>query len=81
MQQGLAPTDRDDGNTERSEFVDPSEHLRKGDGLGGVVELVAVRAGEIAAPDRDDLREHRAGALLHGGGEHAHLATAAVDRA
>jgi hypothetical protein len=46
-----------------------------------VIELVAVRAGEIAAPDRDDLREHRAGALLHGGGKHTHLATTTVDRA
>jgi hypothetical protein len=27
--QGLAPTDRDDCNTERSEFVDPNEHLRE----------------------------------------------------
>jgi hypothetical protein len=46
-----------------------------------VVELIAVRAGEIAAPNRNNLREHRAGALLHRGGEHAHLATTTVERA
>jgi hypothetical protein len=46
-----------------------------------VVELVAVRAGEIAAPDRNNLSEYRAGTLLHGGGEHAHLATTTIDRA
>src|SRR5215471_14004993 len=79
MKQGLAAADRDDRYAESGEFVDAREHFGERNRLRGVVKFVAVSAGEIAAPDRDDLSEHRASAMLHGGSEHADLAATAAD--
>ncbi len=56
VEEGLASGDGDDGGAEAGKVVDAAEHLVERDGIGDVVVLVAVGAGQIAAAHGDDLR-------------------------
>ncbi|HWB96543.1 MAG TPA: hypothetical protein VG672_07570, partial [Bryobacteraceae bacterium] len=47
-------------------------------GLRGMVELIAIYAGEVATADWNDLGKHWARTLLHGVSEHANLAASAI---
>lgn len=58
VKQRLATADGDDGGAERTELVDTLVHGGERNGVAGLVELVAVGAGEIAAAHRDDVRQH-----------------------
>src|SRR5215470_999391 len=59
MHQRLAAADRDHRCAQFAEFIDPVQHLLGRDRLGEVVEFVAVRAGQIATPDRNQMRQQR----------------------
>jgi hypothetical protein len=59
MEQRFSAADGDDGRAKIAEEIDAAQHLVGGHGLGEIVELVAVGAGEIAAADRDEMREQR----------------------
>jgi hypothetical protein len=50
-------------------MVDAAAHLRDIDGVGDIVELVAVSAGEIAAAHGDDVRQDRVVLGLDGAGD------------
>jgi hypothetical protein len=58
MQQRLTAAQRDDAGAEIGELVDASPQVIEGDGIRSAIELVAVRAGEIAPPRWDDLRDN-----------------------
>ena len=57
MQQRLAAALRDDGGAQARQMVDAAEHLFERHGLRDFVVFVAVRAGEIAAPRGNDVRQ------------------------
>ena len=59
MEERLAATDGHDGSSEFGQLVDAAEHDFERDGLREIVVLVAVFAGEVAAPNGDDVREQR----------------------
>ena len=59
VQQRLATGDGDDGGAEAAEMVDAAAHFVDVDGVGDVVELVAVGAGEVAAAHGHDVRHVR----------------------
>jgi len=59
MQERLASADGDDSRAERGQAIDAAEHHFQRKGLREIVELVAVSAGEIAAPDGNQMRQHR----------------------
>ena len=56
MGERLAAGDGDDAGAEAGEMVDAAEHLVDRDGLGDLVVLVAIGAGEIAEAHGHDLR-------------------------
>lgn len=58
MKQGLAAADGDSGDAELGAAVDAAVNGREGDGLGEGVVFVAAGAGEVAAPDRDEMGEN-----------------------
>jgi len=39
--------------------IDPAKHLFQRDRLGEIIKLVAVRAGEVAAADGNQVRQNR----------------------
>jgi len=59
VQQRLAAGDGNNGGAKPPEVVDAALHLFDVHGIGDVVELVAVRAGEVAAPHGHDVRHVR----------------------
>ena len=71
VQQRLAAGDGDDGGAEAAEVVDAAAHLVDGDGVGDVVELVAVGAGQVAAAHGHDVRHVRVRRGGDGGGDGA----------
>ena len=56
MKQGLAAADGDDRGPQRGQFVHTLEHGLGRNRFGEIVVLVAVLAGQIATPRRDDVR-------------------------
>src|ERR1017187_8058988 len=58
VEQGLAAGDGDDGGAERRQVVQPGVHGVHRDGLGEIVELVAVGARQVAAAHGDDVRQN-----------------------
>ena len=56
VQEGFATGDGDDSGAEPAEMIDALPHLGDGGGLGDVVELVAISAGEIAAAHGHNVR-------------------------
>ena len=58
MQHGLASAERDDGGAQLGQVVQTPAHHIQGNGLRVIVVLVAVRAGEIAAANRDDVSQN-----------------------
>src|SRR6185436_650742 len=81
MEQGLAATLGDDGAAEFVQAVDAAEHFGERDGLGEIVELVAVGAGKIAAADGDDMGQDRVSGGGQAAGNHAPFAQASTDEA
>jgi hypothetical protein len=79
MQQRLTPAERDDAGAEIDELVDASPHVIERDGLRRAIELVAVRAGEIASPRRNDLRDDGPVRRLKGTRECSGLAEPALE--
>src|SRR5579862_3552252 len=71
MGQGLAAGDADHGRTQAAEVVDAAVHLLEGDGLGDLVVLVAVGAGEIAEARGDDLGKDGVAGGSQGASDHA----------
>src|SRR5215213_11522845 len=59
MEKRLAAAERDGGRAELGQPVDAAEEVFEGDRGRVVVILVAVAAGEIASPDRDQVSEYR----------------------
>jgi hypothetical protein len=57
VEQGFAAAEGNDGGAEGGQKVDAALHFVGGDGFGEGVVFVAVGAGKIAAPGRDDMRE------------------------
>jgi hypothetical protein len=74
VQHWLAAADGNDRGAQIRQQVHSPQHLGQRYRRGHRVELVAVRAGEIAAPDRHDLREDRVLAGVHRTREHTRLA-------
>src|SRR5262245_37650984 len=74
MKERLAAAERDDASAELGELVDPSKELVGQNRFGVVVELVAVRAGEVAAANRNDVRRDGPCRVTEGLREHARLA-------
>src|SRR2546429_4705655 len=59
MQQRLAPADGDDGGAHVRQDVQPLLHLSHRDRRREIVELVAIRASQVASADRDDMHQER----------------------
>lgn len=59
MKERFAAAEGDDAGFELAEEFDAMDHRIERDGLGEIVVFVAVGAGEIAAPDGDDVRHDR----------------------
>ncbi len=59
MQQRLAAADRDHGGAQIGQMVQAVLHFIERDGAREIVEFVAIRAGEIAPPDGNDVDEQR----------------------
>ncbi len=59
MQHRFAAADRNHGSAQILQPIDASQHLVGRHGLGKIIELVAVGASQIAAPDRNEMREQR----------------------
>ena len=57
VQQRLTAADGYDRGAHGAQAVDSLEHLIGGNWLRKIIEFVAIRAGEIAATDRDDVHE------------------------
>src|SRR5580704_9367649 len=74
VKQGFAAADRDDRCPQFSKVVDAAQHDQGRDRLREIVELVAVRARQVTAPDRYDVGHDRMTSRLHGLGDYASLA-------
>jgi hypothetical protein len=59
MHERLAAGNGDDCGAERAQLVDAAVHFVDRHGLGKIVELVAIGAGQIAAAHGDDVRQQR----------------------
>ena len=59
MQERFAAADGNNGRADFAQPVDPANHFRGVHRLRKIVKFVAVRAGQIAAPDRNDMHEQR----------------------
>ncbi len=59
MQQRLAAADRHDRRAHLRQTIDPPEHFGDLDWLREIVEFIAIRAGKIASPDRNDVHQQR----------------------
>jgi len=66
MQQRFPAADRDHGSAQIAQLIHPPQHLFGRHGLRKIIELVAVGAGQIAAPDRDQMRQQRMVRRHHG---------------
>ncbi len=66
MQQRLAAADRDHGGAQVGQLVHAPQHQLGRHWLRKIVKLVAVSAGQIAAPDRDQVRQQRMVGRHHG---------------
>jgi hypothetical protein len=80
VQEWLAAAQRDDARPECGEPIDASFQLATRHRIRRVVELVAVRAREIAASGRDDLRDHRRVRRLKRARERSGFADSPADR-
>ena len=78
VEQRFAAADGDDAGAQAGQHFDPAQHLGGGHGIGDFVVLVAVGAGEIAAPHGDDVRQDGVVLGFDGPGYHARLAHAAL---
>ena len=56
MKQGFSATNCDNGGTQRSQMVNPAEHLLGRHRLGKGVEFVAIGAGQVTASNRNNVR-------------------------
>ena len=70
MGERLAAGDADHGGAEAAQVVDAAVHLVERDGLGNLVVLVAVAAGEVAEARGDDLRQDGVAGGSQGAGHH-----------
>jgi len=59
MQQRFAAADGHNGRADFAQAVDPANHFRGFHRLRKIVKFVAVGAGQIAAPDRNDMHKQR----------------------
>jgi hypothetical protein len=57
MQERFAAADGNNGRPDFAQPVDPANHFRGVHRLRKIVKLIAVGAGQIAAPDRNDVHE------------------------
>ena len=78
MEERLASADGDDRGAERAQAIDAGLHFFERHGLGEVVELVAVRAGKVAAAHGDDVRQQRVFGREQRFGNHAPAAQGAM---
>ncbi len=81
VEERLAAADGDDGGAHGTQAVNAAKHFVERDRVREIVEFVAIRAREIAAANRNDVREKR---VARGGEplrEHAELAELAMRRA
>ena len=62
VQGRLAPAERDDCRSQIRQLVHSPDHFVCGHRRGRLVELITVGAGQIAAADRNDLRQDGDGA-------------------
>ena len=59
MQHRFTAAEGDHGGAEIFQLIDAPQHLFGRYGLGEIIELVAISASQIAAPDRNQMREQR----------------------
>jgi len=59
MQQRFAAGNRDHRCAQRPQLIDPAEHFLRRYGLRKIIELVAVGASQVAATDRNNVRQQR----------------------
>ncbi len=78
MQQRLAAADGDDGGAHRAQQVDAAKHFLGGNGLGKIVEFIAIRAGKIAAARGNDVHQQRMPRGNHAFDDHAQFAQLAM---
>src|SRR3954471_13189598 len=76
MQRGLPAAESDDAGPERAEFVDPPQHIGSGNRPRVFIEFIAVRAGQVATPDRYDLSQNRMVSGCHCPRKHPRLTPA-----
>jgi len=80
MQQRLTAADSDDGSAHLAETIDAAKHFLGGDGLREIVEFIAIRAGKIAATNRNDMSEQRVAGGEKSFGDHARFTQLAMGR-
>ena len=80
MQQRLAAADGNDRCAHRAQPVDSLEHFLRRHRLRKIVEFVAVRAGQIAAADGNDMHQQRMARGDKSLRDHAELAQFAMRR-
>ncbi len=80
VKQGLATTDGNNRCPQRSQLVHPLEHGFGRNRFGKIVVFVAVFAGQIAAPRRDDVSQQRMVGRGERARDHAHPAQITVER-
>ena len=81
VKQRLAAADGNDRRAQLRQLVDAPEHGLGRNRLREVVKLVAVLAGKIAAPHRDDVRQQRMVRRQESPGDHLRATQVALQRA
>ena len=79
MKHRLAAAKRNDAGAQFTEFVDAAKHFVRRYRRRGFVKLVAVSAGQITAPDWNDLGRDWMMLGGHGSGKHLCFAPAAPE--
>ena len=78
VQQRLAPAKGDDRCAQSRQLVNAGLHHIHGNRLGEIVVLVAIGTGEIAAANRNDMRQDGVVRRGHSFGDHLEFADAAL---
>ena len=78
VQKRFAAAERNDAGPESRQHIDPPQHLIHRDGFREIVVFIAVCAGEIAAPGRNNMSQHRMVRGTNTVEEHAPFAQAAI---
>ena len=74
VKQRLAPAEGDDAGPQHRQSIDAAHHVVGRHGRGVIVVFVAVRARQIAPPDRNEVRGDGPVRELQGSGQHSRFA-------